>query len=154
MEETTSFGVTHPTSPTLPTDPGIVTTRKQFSDVLTMDLTDDEITQALAIILPIKKKWETRFRYKFSGSTFTVEQAMKLIDECEKELVHTLAEKLDIMASIDASPVFEGEPMVIELQGALSGHSSAKYGMDHEKKSWEVKKALITGESFLGESKI
>lgn len=49
-----------PTSPNLPADSGIVKTEKQFSDSLTQDLTDEEIKQALALLLPIKKKWETR----------------------------------------------------------------------------------------------
>lgn len=142
-------------SPNLPVNPGIVVSTKAFSDGLTMDLTDDEIQRALQITLRVKRKWEGIFRSKLRDHSFTVEQAMKLVDQCEDELSYELATKLDILASIDASPVFEGQPLIIEFVGALSSHSSAKYGMDHEKKEWEVKRATFeTGEDFLGQSKL
>jgi hypothetical protein len=139
------------TSPDLPTNSGIVTSTKDFSNGLTLDLPDSEITQALQIVLPIKKKWQQRFRYKFGHASFGIEEAMKLVDQMEDEIVTTLAERLHLIATVDASPVFEGEPLIIEFVGALDSHASAKYGQDHEKKAWEVKRALQTGEDFLGQ---
>src|ERR1700735_3388041 len=94
------------TSPNVPVDAGIVVTRKQFSDGLTLDLTDSEISQSLQLKLPIKQKWTRSLKMKFSSpGTFTVEQAMKLIDQFEDELVSTLAEKMDLIATVDATPV-------------------------------------------------
>jgi hypothetical protein len=40
------------------------------------------------------------------------------------------------------------------LDGALASHSSAKYGLDHEKKEWEVKGAKELGQDFLGITKL
>lgn len=141
-------------SPAMPVNEGIVRTPKAFSDGLTLDLTDDEITQALRIILQVKGKWQGVFRSKLRHTNFTVEQAMKLCDQFEDELVTRLAEGLDLIATVDAAPVFEGQPPVVELVGALDSHYSAKYGQDHEKKTWEVQKAIERGEVFLGVGKI
>lgn len=139
------------TSPTLPTNEGIVHTPKQFSDSLTLDLTDDEIARAMQITLPIKAKYERIFRYRISPhGGFTVEQAMKLLDQFEDELKTKLAEELDLLVSVDVAPVFEGQPPVIEFLGALPSHYSAKHGADHERKAWEVRRAKERGEDFLG----
>jgi hypothetical protein len=138
-------------SPELPTDSGVVMSRKAFSDGLTLDLTDSEIQQALSITLPIKNKWSAVFRSKLNSGQFTVDQAMKLVDQFEDELVSTLAERMDLIATVDASPVFEGEPLIIDFVGALPSHYTARYGMDHERKRYEVLKAKDRGEAFLGE---
>jgi hypothetical protein len=141
-------------SPTLPVDAGIVTTPQQFSDGLTLDLTDDEITRALQITLPIKCKWQNRFRSKLRHQNFTVEEAMKLADQFEDELVTELATKLDLIATVDVAPVFEGQSPVIEFVGCLPSHSSAKHGVDHERKGHEVKKAKERNQVFLGIDKL
>ena len=141
-------------SPTLPVDHGIVKTAKQFSDGLTLDLTDDQITRALQITLPIKNKWEAIFRRKLRHSSFTVDEAMHLVDQFEDELIYELATQLDLIATVDVSGVFEGESPVIEFVGCLSSHESAKYGMDHERKEWEVKRALAENKPFLGIDKL
>lgn len=141
-------------SPSLPVDKGIVKSPKAFSDGLTLDLTDDEITQALQITLRVKTKWQDIFRSRLRHSNFTVEQAMRLCDQFEDELVTRLAESLDIIATVDASPVFEGEPPIVDFIGALDSHYSAKYGADHEKKTYEVRKAERLGQAFLGVDKL
>lgn len=147
--------MTYVNSPTLSTDDGIVRSPKEFSDALTLDLTDEEISQALAITLPIRKKWSARFRYKLSDpNAFTVDEAMKLVDQFEQELTYELATRAHLMVSVDVSGVFEGQPPVIEFIGALPSHPSAKYGLDHEKKEAEVKKAKETGQDFLGITKL
>ena len=142
------------TSPELPANEGIVHTPKQFSDALTLDLTDEEIQRAFVIIAKTSQKWRTRFSYKLFTGFHDVEEAMKLVDDFEDEIKTRLAEELDLLATVDVAPVFEGQPPVVELLGALPSHSSAKYGMDHEKKTYEVRKAKERGESFLGESKL
>ena len=141
-----------PDSPDLPVNQGIVHTQKQFSDALTLDLTDDEIKKAMEIVLPIKKKWEEKFRAKFGDfMNFTVEQAVELIDKMEEEIKYELATRLDLYATMDCTPIFEGEPPIIEFAGALPSHSSAQYGLDHEKKTWEVQHAKDRKEDFYGQ---
>lgn len=157
MTEDSAFEfITHPvTSPTLPANEGIVHTPKQFSDALTLDLTDEEITRAFAITTSVSRKWRQIFAYRLGPhSTFTLDQAMKLVDNFEDELKTQLAEKLDILAQVDVTPVIEGQPPVVEILGALPSHSSTKYGLDHEKKTWEVKKAKALGQDFLGSDKL
>lgn len=139
------------TSPELPVDSGIVKTRKQFSDALTQDLSDEEISKALQLMLPIKEKWEERFRAKATSPLFGVEEAMELVDQFEEELKYELATKLHVYATVDVTPLFEGQPMVIEFQGALPSHDIAKYGFDHERKTDNVQKATAQGEAYLGE---
>lgn len=141
-------------SPSLPTDEGIVKTPKEFSDALTLDLTDEEIQQALRIIIAVSSKWQEVFRSRLRHVNFTIEDAMKLVDQFEDELVYELATKLDVLAHVDVAGVFEGKPPVVELVGALPSHSSAKHGLDHERKEWEVKKAKDKGQDFLGIDRI
>jgi hypothetical protein len=141
-----------PTSPHLPVNDGIVKTRKAFSDGLTLDLTDDEICKAFEIILPIRKKWEERFRMHCNDPiNFTAEEAVELIDHMEDEIKYELATRLDIYTEMDCTPIFEGKPPIIEFVGALPSHSIAKYGFDHEKKTYEVQKARERGEDYLGQ---
>lgn len=139
------------TTPTMPVDPGIVYNPKQFSDGLTLDLTDEEIGRAMEITLAIRRKWSAKFRSRFgTHGGFTAEDAMRMLNQFESELKETLAEKMDLVASVDMEPVLMGEPPIITFEGALDSHYSARYGMDHEKKEWEVKKAKTRGEDFLG----
>lgn len=140
-----------PTSPTMPTDPGIVRTPKQFSDSLTLDLTDEEIAKAMQITLAVRRKWSAIFRSKFGpNEQFSADAAFKLLGQFEDEIKTRLAEEMDLLASVDVEPVLFGQPPVITFEGALGSHSSAKYGLDHEKKEWEVKRAKARGDDFLG----
>lgn len=142
--------MTNITSPNMGVNDGIVTSAKSFSDNLTLELTDSEIKRAFEIIMDVKNRWQGTFRSKLRHANFTVEDAMKLVDDMEGELVDRLANELQLIATVDAAPVFHGEPPIIELVGALPGHSVAKYGLDHEKKEWEVKRSKDQGEDFLG----
>ncbi len=145
------------TSPTLATDPGIVKSAKEFSDALTLDLTDTEIKKAFELIMKISNKFRQRFIYKFSDISLyktpehAAEAAAKMVDEFEKEIQNTLAESMDLLVVVDMAPVFDGQPPVVELQGHLSTHYSAKYGFDHEQKEFEVKASVERGEAFYGE---
>ncbi len=141
-------------SPDLPVHEGIVRTPKQFSEGLTLDLTDDEIKRALQIIIPLSHRYRSKFASKLRHTNFTVEQAMKLVDEMEDELVTRLAESMSLIATVDASPVFEGQPPIIDLVGALPDHYSAKHGFDHEKKGFEVKRAKDLNQDFLGSDRL
>lgn len=131
-------------SPTLPTQEGIVKTEKEFSDALTLDLTDHEIGLAGQIIQSV------RGRYYGRGFS-TIEQGISIIEDMEREMQHEFATQLGVLVRIDSVPMLSGEPPILEIMGKLPGTTMAKYGMDHEKKEWEVKKANDRGEAFLGQ---
>lgn len=136
----------------LPTNSGIVRTGKEFSGALTLDLTDEEIAAAYKIVVRVKNKHMAIFRRKFNDpSTFKIDDALKAISEFEDEIKTELAEKVQVLATIDTVPLLEGLPMQIEWIGKLPGSDLHKFGMDHEKKEWEVKKAVTRGEDFLGQ---
>lgn len=140
------------TSPDMEVDSGVVKTQKQFSDNLTQDLTDEEIQKCLRIIVPIKTKWEGRFVARFTHNDNPSEKEIhKFLDEFEDEIKTSLAEQVNVLATVDTTPLLLGEPPEIEFIGVLPGHSMNKYGFDHEKKTWEVTKAAQLGEDFLGQ---
>jgi len=139
-------------SPHLPVDDGIVHSAKHFSDVLTQELNDDEIKRAFELIMKITEKWHQRFQMKFRvGAIFNPETALEELEKFEDELKYELATKMDIYATVDATPIFEGEPPIVELAGALPSHKIAKYGFDHEKKVWEVQHATARDEDYYGQ---
>jgi hypothetical protein len=127
---------------------------KEFSDTLTLDLTDQEIKQAFEIIYRSIQEWQGIFRAKLDPHSTTqvkdVEEALSWVDRWEGRLQEQLAE-INIAASVDIIPVLEGtgHPTIV-IEGATEDHYSAKYGMDHEKKGYEVKKAKERDEAFLG----
>jgi hypothetical protein len=140
------------TSPELATNSDIVKDAKHFSGAMTLDLTDEEIKVAWNLVLNIRRRWMETFRRKFNdSSTFTMDEAMKAIEEFEDEVKTTLAEKLDILCTVNTVPLLEGKPMQIEWIGKMPGSSVHTYGMDHEKKEWEVKRAAERGEDYLGQ---
>lgn len=140
------------TSPKLPVDDGIVSSAKEFSDVLTQELTDDEIKSAFELTVRITHKWHEKFVSRFGPhSLFTPEEALEALDEFEEELKYELATKLHVFATVDATPIFEGQPPVVEFSGALPSHAIAKHGFDHEKKTWEVQHATDRDEDYYGQ---
>src|SRR5579875_1594501 len=127
---------------------------KEFSDTLTLDLTDREIKQAFEIIYRSIQKWQGVFRAKLDPhsavSVNDLEEAMDLVDRWEVEIREQLGE-IGIVASVDVLPVLEGtgHPTIV-IEGATPDHYSAKYGFDHEQKEFEVKRSKNSGEAFLG----
>jgi hypothetical protein len=87
-----------------------------------------------------------RMSEKFSNRVATVRN----LEALRTETLELLA-KGGILASVDVAPVLSGEPPIVEIVGHMSGTESAEYGMDHERKRSEVKKAHARGEFFLGE---
>jgi len=137
-----------PTAPNADVDDGIVRSAKQFSDVLTLDLTDEEIGRAFEIIVVLKRKYEQKWRFA------DLSRLERIADELEifrDEVSYTLAEECGILATVDGTPIFNGEPPIIELMGRIPGTNFDKYGADHEKKEWEVKQATQRGEDYLGQ---
>lgn len=142
----------HITSPNLSVKDGAMNDAKTFSGNLTLDLTDDQIQASWRIIQRIRHKHQEKFRTKFNDpSSFTMDAVIKALDEFEDEIKTTLAEQVGVLCTVDTVPILEGHPPVIEWLGVLPGSDLEKYGQDHEKKEWEVKRATAKGEAFLGE---
>lgn len=140
-----------PTSPTLPTNDGTVNSARAFSNALTLDLTDSEISAAFRIIMRIRHKYMTIFRSKFNDpSTFHIDDIHEYISSFDDEIKYELADKCGILASVDTVPLLEGKPMAIEYVGKISTPSDA-YGFDHERKEFEVKLANNRGEDYYGQ---
>ena len=135
------------TSPHLGTGQDVVSTAKQFTGATTLDLTDEEVKIFLETAVGITRKHQTVWRTLFPFDS--IEQCMELCDKLEQELAYTMMERLDAVVRVDATPVFEGKGPIIEFVGKMAGTSLDKYGMDHEKKQWEVRKAEERGEDYL-----
>lgn len=137
------------TSPNLPgNDKDIVRTPKEFSGALTLDLTDAEIKRAMEIIVAVKRKYSERWAH-MSFDTF--EKVADQLEIMADEVRDRMANELDVLATVDGTPVLNGEPPVIEIIGKLPGSDMDKYGMDHERKEHEVKLAAERNEDYLGQ---
>jgi hypothetical protein len=152
MSEEEPMMLNVPTSPDLPTGDDNITSAKKFSGAMTLDLTDAEIQAAMRIVNRVKQKYQEVFRRKFNDpSTFTLDDVHKWVDQFEDEIKYELADKVNVLASVDTVPLLEGKPLSIEWLGVLPGGNLERYGMDHERKGWEVKRANQRGENYLGE---
>jgi hypothetical protein len=133
------------TMPYAPTDEAeYVGTLKEFSDTLTLDLTDKEIKTAFEICVRSLRKWRPILLAKFDPhSAVSIQhndEAVDLIMRWDSEIQYQLAE-VDLDGEIDIEPLRRNQPPTIVINGALPSHISAKYGHDHEQKEWEVKRA-------------
>lgn len=129
-------------------NPDVVSTMTDFSNAMTLDLNDDEIKIAGELILSIRARYVDKWRF-MSFSSF--EQAASELEHYRDEITTTLAERLGILATVDTAPVLDGESPLVEIIGKIEGTSFAKFGMDHEKKEFEVKRATERGEDYLGQ---
>lgn len=102
------------------------------------ELTDSESTEAFQLVMQLQIK------YAFKPNT------QPNLEELRDEALTKLME-MNILAELDISPCFYGEPPVLELKGKVSSDSIHAYGFDHEKKKWEIDKAHDKGEDYLGE---
>lgn len=119
----------------------VVTSAKEFSNNSMMELTDSEVQAALTAILRIQRKYEHKFA--------TEANLNAMADE-----ITTVMYEQGILVSFDPTPLFEGDAPHLEILGKVPGGDMDRYGFDHEKEAWEVKRANDEGESFHGESKI
>lgn len=102
------------------------------------DLTDVEITRFFKVVEEV--------RVKYAGRKNTVENLESLRDETLTRLMD-----IGILATMDPTPCFYGEPPVIEVVGKVASDSVHRYGFDHERKGWEVNKANERNEEWLGQ---
>lgn len=121
-----------------------VSSLKAFSDTLTLDLTDADIKKAFEICMRSLRKWRPIFNAKFDPHSATSinsrDEAAALIMQWDSEIQDQLAE-MDLDGEVDIEPLRKGKPPTIVINGALESHISAKYGMDHERKEFEVKRS-------------
>lgn len=137
------------TSPSLDTGKDVVSTAKEFSGAMTLDLSDDEIKRALELTVRIVRKHQDQWKRKYPFDS--IEQVADLLEELEKELAYEMMVEVECLVRVDGTPVFVGQPPVIEWMGKLDTSSLGKYGQDHERKTWEVQKATERGEDYLGQ---
>lgn len=102
------------------------------------ELTDSESTAAFQLIMQLQMK------YAFKPNT------QKNLEELRDEALTKLME-MNIVAEMDITPCFYGEPPIIEFKGKIAGDPIHSQGFDHEKKKWEIDKARTKGEDYLGE---
>lgn len=132
-------------------DTSVTTTQKQFSDSQTMDLTDEEIKNCMIIIIPLINRWRKKYAGKFIHGTATMNDFEKAANNLEDE-VKTKFFDIGILATINPEVMLDGQGPQIEFLGKLP--KLAALGQDHERKGWEVKKANLLGEDFLGQSEV
>jgi benzoyl-CoA reductase/2-hydroxyglutaryl-CoA dehydratase subunit BcrC/BadD/HgdB len=141
-----------PTSPQLDATDGYIHSAKEFSNAMTLDLTDEEIARAVKIIGEVRLKYGRKFIQKFNDpNSFKLDDALKALDEMEDEVKTRLASECNVLATVDTVPILEGQPPAIEIIGIMPGGNLDRYGMDHEKKEWEVKRATAKGEDYYGQ---
>lgn len=102
------------------------------------DLQDQEAAEVARITMAVSRKYATRIA--------TPENLEALRDE-----VLTRLADASILATVDVAPVLNGEPPIVEIIGKVAGDPQHKYGFDHEKKQYEVRKATQRGEDYLGQ---
>lgn len=102
------------------------------------DLTDAEITRFFKVIEEV--------RTKYAGRKNTVENLESLRDETLTRLMD-----IGILATLDPTPCYYGEPPIIEVVGKIQGDGLHKYGFDHERKGWEVTRSVERNEEWLGQ---
>lgn len=128
--------------------PDVVTNLTDFSNAMTLDLNDDEIKIAGELVLSIRKRYVDKWRF-MSFTSF--DQAANQLEMYRDEISTTLAERLGVLVTVDTAPVLDGEPPIVEFIGKIEGTQFATHGMDHEKKTHEVRKANSRGEDYYGQ---
>lgn len=133
--------------PNSPTD-NVVTNLTDFSNAMTLDLTDAEIKQFIELTLKIRSKYIERWSLLDFNN---IDHASAELEKFRDELATTLAERMGLLVTVDGAPVLFGESPIIEVIGKIEGTEFAQYGLDHERKSDEVRKATDRSEDWLGQ---
>jgi hypothetical protein len=102
------------------------------------ELTDREITRVFEVVEQV--------RANYAGKVNSPENLEALRDEALTRLM-----EINIIATLDPSPCFYGEPPVLEIVGKVHGDPLHQHGFDHEQKGWEVNKSRERGEDWLGQ---
>lgn len=103
------------------------------------ELTDEEVMKVGRLVAQLVSKYGTRPN--------TPENLEALRDEA----LTRLAAEMNILATLDPTPCFYGEPPTIEIIGKMPNDAIHKEGFDHEKKQWEVREANKRNEEYRGQ---
>lgn len=98
------------------------------------DLLDTEASEVFNIVVAAQMKYQYR------------PNTAKNLDALRDELLTKLA-AIGILATVDPTPCFYGEPPVLEILGTIGGVKPT----DHEQKGYEVRKAVVRNEDYLGQ---
>ena len=101
------------------------------------ELTDTEISQMFKVVEQV--------RLRYAGKHNTPRNLEALRDEVLTKLM-----EIGIIATLDPTPCLYGEPPTLEIVGKIS-REYEQHGLDHEKKGWEVRKAVERKEDWLGQ---
>ena len=102
------------------------------------ELTDLEVGQVAKIVGILQQKFARR------------PNTPEVLDQLRDEALTRLAE-IGVLATVDPTPCFHGEPPIIEILGKIPGHEIHTEGFDHERKRWEVQNANKLGEAYRGQ---
>lgn len=127
-----------------------ITSAKAFSGAMTLEMSDAEIKTAYELLTRIKRRHTEYFQKKYPFHGWEMEDMLTLLSQFEDEVKTELAEKCNVLATVDTVPLLEGQPMAVELLGKLPGDYIHTHGMDHERKEWEVKRTR-KDEAYKGE---
>jgi hypothetical protein len=83
----------------------IVTNPKDFSDAMTLDLTDEEIKEAMAIVVKVRARYIDKWQFMSFDS---VDHAVDELDKFRDEISTVMAEKLGLLVTVDGSPILTG----------------------------------------------
>lgn len=129
--------IDHPVAPQLPVPDDKIKSSKQLAGYAS-ELTDEEVAKTVQIIYSLQAK----YMHKSNNA--------KNLDALRDEALTRLSE-IGIIATLDPSPCFYGEPPVLEILGKIKDDPIHKVGFDHEKKYYEVNKAVERNEDYLGQ---
>lgn len=101
------------------------------------ELLDSEVKQVFDIIVDIQARYATRANTADNLESMRDEALTRLMD-------------IGVLATVDPTPCFYGDPPVVEIIGKVD-QQFKKFGLDHEQKGWEINKAHNRGEDFYGE---
>ncbi len=121
----------------LPTPDDRIQSGKQLAGFAS-ELTDDEIKQVIGVVNDI--------RLRYSTKAFTLANLEALRDE----ILHRMA-NIGVLVSVDVATCLNGEPPTVEIVGKV-GDAGFQKEFDHEKKRYEVNKAIERGEDYLGQT--
>lgn len=112
-----------------------VSSAEELAQIAT-DLTDKQVQDITRIVMQA----QMRYGRKLSNA--------KNLEEMRDEILTRLAE-INVLATVDPSPVFYGEPPIVDILGEVNVTNDGLF--DHERKAAEVKRANELGEAYRGQ---
>lgn len=125
---------------------GIVRNPTEFAHIA-YNLQDTEALEAMAIC----RKYQKRWLYAAKWGWRSWDDLADFLETLGQDFQYEMADKLNLMTRWDPTPVLEGKPPLMEVMDKMPGDDIHKFGFDHERKGYQVKKAVVRGEDYLGQ---